>query len=39
MPINTSDLKFLAEDELVTIEPFFKEEALMLSGVRFFLCN
>lgn len=39
MPINTEDLRFFAEDELVTIEPFFKEGALILSGVSFFLCN
>ena len=33
MPINTEDLILFAEDELVTIEPFFKVEPLMLSGV------
>ncbi|CAG8534879.1 14127_t:CDS:2 [Funneliformis caledonium] len=35
MPINTNDLRFFAEDELVAIEPFFKEEALILSGKSF----
>ena len=42
MPINTEDLILFAEDELVNIEPFFKEGALMLSGVSFsyvFLSN
>lgn len=36
MPINTEDLRFFAEDELVTVEPFFKEETLILSGVSIF---
>ncbi|CAB4474850.1 Psf2-domain-containing protein [Rhizophagus irregularis] len=35
MPINTEDLRFFAEDELVTVEPFFKEETLILSGRSF----